>query len=354
MIATNSLARKERLASILDAVALVAKSGKYTEGAATFKLESGMSHLMHGQPAISVNSRGSALFATYDFYFRRGIRKVAIQNNSFVAVGAMAVQAEMEVYLVDSSEKCPAMGVDALRKVLSDHPDIQLVVIQHVGGWLAKDYYKILDLCSEKGVLVIEDCATMLGHPAIGKDYLPSVGTDAAIWSFQQTSSLPVGGGAVITTMNLELRNHLRLFRSFGKHCTAVQVMYGEGLDLRMSEWEAAIACVQLDSIQNIIEARKRDFAMLESIAPCLLEGETSYQCYPVHQEDTASRKTAPSCYSLQEQLISTLLASRFVAGNLEHSYAWSQAHKCLPIGEGLYDDTPREEVFKVLHRASS
>jgi dTDP-4-amino-4,6-dideoxygalactose transaminase len=346
-ITSLSIAGKQ--ADLRNALMGVANSGAYSEGLSLLNLEKEFSKMARGHAAIAVNSRGSALLAAYKFYRSQGHKAVAVQNNTFAAVGAMALEVGMKVYLVDSSPACPAMGIDSLREVLDRTPSIKLVALTHIGGMESQDYPSILELCESRGITLIEDCSSVLG---IRDSYFPpGSGSDAAIWSFQQTSILPVGGGSVITTPNLELRNHARLFRSYGKQIANGHLIYGEGQDLRMSEWEAAVALVQLKHLPNVLAARKRDYEALQSIAPPLLNYKTNYQSYMVEPVYANQRHTLPSHYSLSEQLANSLPKKDLVIPNLQHSARWAQGHRCLLIGEGIYDNQTPEEIIITLSK---
>jgi dTDP-4-amino-4,6-dideoxygalactose transaminase len=334
---------------LMRALRSIADSGQYTEGVNVFRLERMFAAMMRGQSAIAFNSRGSALYTLFRYYASIGHRNVAIQNNCFFAVGAMALEAGLSVHLVDSGPSCPSMGVDALRGVLVENKAITLAVLYHVGGWVAADYPSILALCGERKVTLAEDCSSVIG--VTGEYQQPGACSDASCWSFQVSSAVPVGGGAILSTGNVELRNYVQLFHCYGKHISNGVTRYGPGQDLRMSEWDAAVACVQMDHLPQILEARARDAYALESIAPCLLSGDNNHQSYPVDPLYANKRVTAPSIYAATEQLATSLPFKNVVSSNLVHSARWAQNHRCLPLGEGVYDGMGTKDILDVLKK---
>ncbi len=350
MKTVTSLQDKTRQVAVLAALKGVADSGHYTEGAYVFKLEKLFSAMTHGQFSAALNSRGSALYTLFRYYAEKGHRHIALQNNSFFAAGAMAIEAGMTVHLVDSGENTPAMGVDSLKQVLSREKALKLVMLTHVGGWMAEDYDAITNLCSERDTVLLEDCSNVLGLD--GGTWRPGMFGEASVWSLHPGSAVPVGAAGMICTRDGEVRNFARLFRSYGKFMRNGLVGYGSGFDFRMSEWEASVACIQLENLNSIIAARKRDAAALQSIATCLLKGASNYQSYPVDPAQANQRQIAPSIHTFNDQLIATLPKSKVVAPNLVHSIRWAKNHKCLPIGEGLYDGKTDKEIQLLLKRA--
>jgi dTDP-4-amino-4,6-dideoxygalactose transaminase len=343
----NSLSPSGRQEKVLSALRGIAISGQYADGANIFMLEKKFASMMNGRFSISFNSCGSALYTLFRYYYSLGHRYVAIQNNTFHATGAMAIEAGLKVFLVDSSPICPSMGVDALKIVLDGNSKVRLVVMTHVGGWMAKDYESIATLCNERNVVLVEDCAHAIGINTHGA--YPGMLSDAACWSFYQSGILASGEGGMITTWEPELRAFAKAFHSYGRHVNNGISTYGIGMNLRMSEWDAAVTCVLLDELPAILAARKRDHEVLQSIAPCLLLGDNNGYRYPVDPEYAERKQKVPSIYTTHDQLATTLPKHSVSLNNISNSVAWASNHCCLPIGEGIYDGMSTEEVQKFL-----
>jgi dTDP-4-amino-4,6-dideoxygalactose transaminase len=174
---------------------------------------------------------------------------------------------------------------------------------------------------------------------------------EASLWSFQVNSAVPAGNASVITTSSPIMRNELRTFRYLGKRADRIPVTYGNGFDFRLSELEAAITNVQIRNFSHILEARKRDFEKLQSIAPCLLSTQTNYHTYPVHTDDANQRHTVSCIYCSSEQLVNALAFSNSIyLTNFVHSNRWANIHRCLPLGEGIWDGMEHKEITKELH----
>ena len=338
----NSFRNPQRQTDILAAMKNVATSGHLLEGAYVFSLEKSLSMMMRGQAAIAFNSVGSAALAMFIQYAKRGLTRVAIQNNSSVPVAAMALQAGMQLYLVDSGRNDPAMSVETLTRVLNDNPKIEMVVLSHVGGWLLKEYQQLHGLCFDRGLTVVEDCSSVLGVKAA---FAPGTLSECSLWNFHPDGAVPAGTGGVLCTADPEVRNGAKLFRSMGRTMHGDTYRYSGGMDLRMSEWDAAVCCVQLEHLPEIMAARARDAEKLQSIAPSLLSGPTNWERYPADPLLVPKKPTVPSMYALHEQIAHSLMTNRITLPNLPNSTRWAQNHRCLPVGEGLYDNMTTAEI---------
>lgn len=299
-----------------------------------------------GSPSAIVNSCGSALYLTYRWLHLQGIRRVYVQNNTFYATASTALEAGLEVVLVDSREDCPAMSLASLKEAMAGEEAPSAVCLTHVAGWIAKDYEEIAMYCNKHRLFLIEDCAHALGTDRAG--YLG----DVACWSFYPTKAVPAGEGGAVSTDNEELLAYVKSYRQYGKYTENGVVRYATGMNLRMSEFDAAVLTVQLEYLPDILSARKRDAEVLQSIAKCLLDGSSNYYKFPVSVEDAKGLKCVSGIYARTDQLLTALGAytGRVAAPvSLDNSEAWASNHKCLFIGEGLYDAMSEDEVRTAL-----
>jgi perosamine synthetase len=221
---------------------------------------------------------------------------------------------------------------------------VKMVVLTHVGGWVAKDYEKIARFCKQNHLILLEDCAHVFGVTAAG-----TLG-DAACWSFYPTKAVPIGEGGAVSSTNKALLEFVDKFRNYGKVNRGTHMDYQRGFNLRMSEWDAAVLRVQLEVLPEVLAARRRDAEKLQSIAKCLLEGESNYYKYPVAPHEGAGMRQVGKVYGLTDQLASCLPTGCDRGKvSLKHSEEWAENHVCLPIGEGLYDQYSVDEVKELL-----
>lgn len=345
----QSLEHPAKASRVLKLMQDIMSSGQYAEGAVTAKAESMVAEL-YGPRAIAFNSCGSALFAAFRYYESLGIKAAYIQNNTFHATGAMALEAGLTPILVDSREDCPSMALESLKANVATYKgEAQLVVLTHVAGWLAKDYAAIAEYCDENNLILLEDCAHAFGLGLSGSLRPGSLG-HAACWSFYPTKAVPIGEGGMLTTGDAHLATYAERFRQYGKHKVDGFICYQTGFNMRMSEWDAAVLVAQLESLPNTMLLRRRDAAKLQSIAPCLLTGESNFYKFPVSSKYESLLKTVGKVYLPSDQLASTL-PRKLISHSLANSTAWAAQHCCLPVGEGLYSNMTQQELVYFLEK---
>jgi perosamine synthetase len=334
---------ENRLGAVLYAMRQVAMSGRYAEGQYMHLAEEKFSKFVDKQ-ALSVNSCGSALYLIFKYLRMQGHAYALVQNNTFFATGAMALEAGISVELVDSGPYCPSMYIESLKEAhVKSHATI--VVLTHIGGWVARDYEEIQQYCIQNKLVLVEDCAHAFGMP-VGKGY-------ASAWSFYPTKSLPAGEGGMVSSSDPYLLAFVAEHRQYGKHLDAQNVIrYSKGMNLRMSEWDAAVLCTQLEYWQDILDARRNDAVQLQKIVPCILDvrQESNYYKYPI--QGTARYKTVGHVYVESDQLRQSLACygpSVSSDVSLKCSTSWGRDIVCLPIGEGIYKKYSTRQLAELL-----
>jgi dTDP-4-amino-4,6-dideoxygalactose transaminase len=84
-----------------------------------------------------------------------------------------------------------------------DKPEECVFLLTDIGGWVNPDIEKIAELCREKGITLIEDCAHSLG--SLLNDKHTGLFGDAGVYSLYSTKTVPVGEGGIIVTNDQEL-----------------------------------------------------------------------------------------------------------------------------------------------------
>lgn len=125
-------------------------------------------------------------------------------------------------------------------------PLTKAVIVTHLWGQAA-EIDTIADICREKGIFLIEDCAHSIGVAWRGKH----VGTfgDLGVFSFQEFKQLSTGDGGMTVTMNEDLFDRMRNAWWFSGE--SPQFMY---VNYRMNEVTAAVGLAQLGKVDGIIE----------------------------------------------------------------------------------------------------
>jgi dTDP-4-amino-4,6-dideoxygalactose transaminase len=340
----RSLEYPDKQRQIADRMIGICESGQYAEGVWVAKATEAVAAVVK-KPTVLVSSCGSALYAMYRWYGIHGHTAVAVQNNTFFATGAMAHEAGLIPFLVDSRPDDPSMSVDSLREVVARNGTIRLVCLTHVGGWVAKDYDLIAQFCKERRLTLVEDCAHAFAVPRAGQH------GEMACWSFYATKAVPIGeGGALSCDKELPFE-FVQLFASYGKwKDTDGTICYTRGMNLRMSEWHAAVLYTQLEHLDAILRRRTSDAVALQSIAPCLLSGATNWYKYPVAAWHAKGLKKVGKVYARSDQLYTSSCGASQQTVPLNNSLQWADNHVCLPIGEGLYQGLNEVGMQRALH----
>lgn len=132
-------------------------------------------------------------------------------------------------------------------------PRTRAVIVVHLFGQCA-EMPPIVELCSKRGLVLVEDCAQ-----AIGADW---AGTQAGAWgdfgcySFYPTKNLGAYGDAgLVTTREARHDAMLRMLRHHGSRQTYLHEVIG--LNSRLDEMQAAILRVKLKHLPRVTAARR-------------------------------------------------------------------------------------------------
>ena len=149
--------------------------------------------------AVAVNSCSSALFLSLTSCGVRPGDEVLIPAFTFVAVPSAVVHAGARPVLVESTEDL-AIDPDDLERKIS--PRTSALLLSYMRGFVP-DLERVMAICRERGVQVIEDVAHGLGVQWDGVR-LGRFGR-AAAFSFQSHKRLDGGEGGVVVTDDREV-----------------------------------------------------------------------------------------------------------------------------------------------------
>src|SRR3954469_14229847 len=162
-----------------------------------------------------------------------------------MATPLSALKAGASVEFVDCNREDLCMSFEDFERKAEEHRP-RAAVIVHIGGHVAFDVERIADYCREHGIFLLEDCAH--AHGATWNGRRPGSWGDAGAYSFYATKTVSTGEGGMLVSNREEIAEHARAFRNYGKPDHRV-----EGLNLRMSEFTAAIGIVQTERLAEIV-----------------------------------------------------------------------------------------------------
>jgi hypothetical protein len=150
-------------------------------------------------------------------------------------------------------------------------PRTRAVIAVHVGGWPV-EVDALAQLCRERGIAFVEDCAQAHGAAVDGRK-AGSFG-DAAAFSFCQDKIMTTGGeGGLVVTPRRDLWSRAWSRKDHGKSWAAVYerehppgfrwLHESVGTNGRLTEMQAAIGRAQLRKLDTWVKRRRRNAGRL-------------------------------------------------------------------------------------------
>ena len=228
----------------------ILNSQRWSEGPYTERFEEKWSQQV-GRKSVSFSSWGGGALAALEYFEVRG-KTVLCPSNTFMATPLSVIKSGGNVEFVDCNKNDLCMSYDDLKEKIDKYDPVAVWVV-HIGGHIAFEIDQIAQLCKEKGIILLEDCAHAHGASWNGKR-TGSWG-DAGVYSFYATKTISTGEGGMLVTGNKDLIEFAKQYRNYGKFDYKV-----EGLNYRISEFTAALGCIQADRLEDIV-AWKNQYA---------------------------------------------------------------------------------------------
>ncbi|HDQ07348.1 MAG TPA: DegT/DnrJ/EryC1/StrS family aminotransferase [Methanoculleus sp.] len=231
------------------AVAEVMQSGMLAQGEVVTAFEEEFASYCGVGHGVAVNSGTAALHASL---LALGIGpgdEVIVPSFTFIATATSVSMCGARPVMADVEEATYTIDPDSVSSVLT--PATKAVIGVHLYGQPFA-IGPVLDLCGEKGLVLIEDCAQAHGATYHGK----KVGGFGRVgcFSFYPTKNMTSGEGGMVTTDDEELTSHIRRIINHGQ---SDKYLHTElGYNFRMTNIGAAIGRVQLGKL-DAMNARR-------------------------------------------------------------------------------------------------
>src|SRR2546430_2327951 len=230
----------------------ILESGRLTLGPYTQEFELAWSKWLGRRYSVAVNSGTSALEIILRCLNVAG-RTVLIPTNTFFATPAAALHAGAKVRFVDVVKH---LMVDEVAVERALNSDIAALIVVHIGGYVHPEIRRLADMCSERGVPLVEDAAHAHGS-SLGSN-LAGTFSAASAFSFFPTKLMTTGEGGIIATDDEGIDQKARTLRDQGKARENANFHVELGYNWRMSELNAALGISQLRRLDGFIEHRRR------------------------------------------------------------------------------------------------
>ncbi|MBI2935761.1 MAG: DegT/DnrJ/EryC1/StrS family aminotransferase, partial [Chloroflexi bacterium] len=237
---------------ILERVDEVLRSGMLTLGKFGRQFEEEFARRVNIRYAVAVNSGTSALEIPLRAWGIEG-HSVIVPTNTFMATALAVWHAGGEVIFADSDESL-CLDADSLER--SIRPDTKAVIVVHIGGVVAPQIERIVEICRRRNLLLLEDAAHAHGS-TLNEKHAGTFG-DAATFSFYPTKLMTSGEGGMLVTNDQGLSERAQVFRDQGKAGFLGNVHTELGYNWRMSEVHAAIGLTHLARLDRFIQGRQR------------------------------------------------------------------------------------------------
>lgn len=218
-------------------------SQAWTEGRFTGMFEEKWSQYNRLHSAAFSNWTGAALAALE--YFGVKDKTVLCPSNTFMATPLATIKAGARVEFVDCNREDLCLSLEDLKEKVRIYRPAAVWVV-HIGGHIAFQIKEIAKFCRENKIILLEDCAH--AHGASWNGQKPGSWGDAGVYSFYATKTVSTGEGGMLVVKDPALRDFAVKYRNYGKpdYKTA-------GLNYRMSEFTAALGCLQTDRLDEIV-----------------------------------------------------------------------------------------------------
>jgi len=221
-------------------------NGRYTE-----KFERAFAHYIGSRYAVATNSGTSALELILSALNVRG-REVVVTTNTFAATIFAIIKAGGIPIFADIMDDMTIDPIDVEKKISKN---TAAVVTVHIGGLVSPATEKLVELCRERKLYLVEDAAHAHGS-ALNNKKAGTFGI-AGSFSFFSTKVMTTGEGGMVVTDSDELANKMRVIRDQAKvNNRNYHKMIG--YNWRMTEIEALMGLTQLKSLDKFIEKRQR------------------------------------------------------------------------------------------------
>ena len=228
----------------------VLRSGWLTTGPEVPAFEGEFATAVGAEHAVAVSSCTAALHLAYRTVPLEPRDEVVVPALTFSATASTAIAAGGKPVIAEVGED---LNVDAADVEARVTPRTRALTVVHMGG-LPCDMKSLTEICRQKDLALIGDCAHAVGAAYEGKP-LGGFG-HAACYSFHAVKQIAAGEGGAVTTNDGAAARQARLYRNHclttsaaDRHGPAAGYRYdigGPGYNYRMPDASAALARSQL------------------------------------------------------------------------------------------------------------
>jgi dTDP-4-amino-4,6-dideoxygalactose transaminase len=253
----------------ISGVALALKNEKITTGKTVINFENSIKNYIKCKYAVVCNSGTSALFLALKAIGTKKNDIIVMPAINFIASYNIARLLGAKIYLSDTDEKTGQMSPTDVENCCKKFKlkKIKAIIPMYNGGFPhnAENFFQFK---KKYGAYIIEDACHAFGASYKFKKSFFKVGSckhvDISTFSFHPLKTITTGEGGLVTTNNQKLFKIIQKIRSHGilrtpnKHWEYDVVI--EGLNFRLTDFQAALGTTQLKKINKFINFREKIF----------------------------------------------------------------------------------------------
>jgi CDP-6-deoxy-D-xylo-4-hexulose-3-dehydrase len=270
--------------NIKDLIEWLGTNPKLTKGDVTIDFEKKWSDWLGVKYSVFLNSGSSANLAMiYSLIISKKLKnkKIIVPAVSWVTTVAPAIQLGLEPIMCDCDKDNLGLDIEHFKKLIAEHNPSSAIIV-HVLG-VPNHMDEIIQLCKENDIHLLEDTCESVGSKLDNK-YLGTFG-DMSSFSFYYGHHLSTIEGGMVCTNDEDFYHLLLSIRSHGwdrdlpdhkktelrqKHnisdFKSLYTFYYPGFNLRCTDLQAFIGIKQMDSIDTVINNRKKNFDLYNKL----------------------------------------------------------------------------------------
>jgi len=224
-------------------------SGPYVK-----KLEDQVKEHVGTKSAVAMSNGTGALWVALKAFNIGPGDFVAVPTMTFVATVNAVIQTGATPVFIGCDDDLQ-MDVDCLQDAVVKLKPKAIIPVHILGNMCNME--AIYSIVYNDKIPVIEDAAQALGSTDVYGCYAGTKGT-VGMYSFSFNKLIAAGQGGMLVTREEELGKHMKYFSLQSKDDAEMYVHHQAGFNMGMSNINAALACGQMENIDEILKQKRR------------------------------------------------------------------------------------------------